>query len=87
MVVRMRSKGVTLFSAGAPPRRPVLTQSPITLLGRFIGGEESDFDLLAFQHIRNQRRNPHMPCVKRQIHRLGAKRKGFEAKTRQGANE
>ena len=28
-----------------------------------------------------------MPSVESQIHRLGAKRKGFEAKTRQGANE
>ena len=72
MVKGVRRKGMALFSAGAPPRRPVFTQRAIALLGGLIGGEECDFDLLAFQHIGNQWRDAHVSGVESQIHGLSA---------------
>jgi hypothetical protein len=57
----------------------MFAQAAIAHLGRLIGRKESNFYLLTVQYIGNQRGNPHVPRIKRQIQRLFARLRGMGA--------
>lgn len=74
MVKGVRCKGMTFGAACTPPRRPVLAQRAIALLGGLVGGKEGNFDVLAIEHLGNQGRHAHVAGVKGQVQRFVARR-------------
>ena len=50
-----------------PPRCPPIAQAAITGLGAFVGRKKGNFDVLALQHIGNQRCRSHVTCIKSKI--------------------
>jgi hypothetical protein len=67
MVEGMGCKGMTFCATGFPPWCPVLAQRAIAFFGRFVGRKESDFHVLAIQHIGNQRRDTHVASIKGEV--------------------
>ena len=45
-------------------------QTAVTGFAGFVGREKCDFDLVALQHLRDQRRHLHVAGIQRQVHRL-----------------
>ncbi|KAG0754360.1 hypothetical protein G6F22_021039 [Rhizopus arrhizus] len=61
--------------ARLPPRRPHVVQARAVGLGAFIGQEEGDFDMMAVEHIRDQRRHAQVAGVEGQVDGLVARRR------------
>src|SRR6218665_3205066 len=63
-------KLMPLCRVGARPRGPVLTQAAIPLLRALVRGKKGHADLLPFENLGHQRRNPHVAGIESQIQRL-----------------
>ena len=79
----MRCKSVTALRHGLPPWCPDIVQACPANQRRFISQKKCRKDFLSRKHLCNQRRDTHMPRIKRQIYRLGTLRLCCERRSRQ----
>ena len=66
-----------------PPRRPMIAQGAIPLLGGFVCRKKSDFDVLALQHLSNKGGHAHVARIKGQVQRFVARRCGLSGQAQQ----
>ena len=72
MVIGVRGEFMAFGRARLPPGRPVVAQAAVAGLGALVGSEKADLDVLALEHVGNQRRRAHVAGVKCQIQRVFA---------------